>query len=238
MRARGCDASDVQAHIDFGAFAASGLGFMVLKATEGRFVDPAFAWRMAAARSAGVLVPMVYCVLGYAADVDEQVANVVRTVSFYDVDIMVDWETPAPAEWAAHGLSGTIQAARCRDFTKGIIAGTGRRVAVYNYPDFGSHVPDCPEVRELATMTDAVPAAYPDEKHWPAETAEPRPFHPAWAGRWRAWQCSGDGGTSLPGFGGQVVDHIVWNGSRDDMLAWMRGTKSESFPPDPPPEAA
>lgn len=219
-KARGVDISSCQASCDFEKLAAGGFDFAVIKATEGpKGKDPWFEAHIHAARKAGVIVPLAYHVLTPTSAIDVQLGNCLDTVLPFDVDVCLDFELADP------GMTVGQRCMRALQFAEGIVK-AGRRCVVYSYPNFMRQLQGSATLVLLAQLAAYWAADYPNRKSQPEDTANPW-VPPAWGGKWLFWQWSGNGGTGAPGIP-QIVDHNIFNGTREDLFNWIQGTKSET----------
>lgn len=149
MTARGIDVSHHQGAIDFGKVKASGIGFAVVKATEGvGFTDPLFAAYRRQARAAGLIVGIYH--FARAGDAAAEAAYFLRVVGALQPGefLVLDWEVPAtdPPGWckawldAVHAATGVKpliylnqSAMRGWNWTDGVVRGDyGLWLAVYD----------------------------------------------------------------------------------------------------------
>jgi GH25 family lysozyme M1 (1,4-beta-N-acetylmuramidase) len=229
-KARGVDISSCQGSCDFPALLAGGFDFAIEKGTEGVAKrDPTFERRIAAARTAGVLVPLAYHVLTPTSPIDAQLGNCLDFLLTYDVDVCLDFELADP------GMTVGQRCMRALAFAEGVKK-AGRKVVVYSFPNFMRQLSGSSALVLLAQLAEYWAADYPNERKQPEDTANP--WVPgAWGGKWSFWQWSGNGGTGAPGIPA-IVDHTIFNGTREDLYNWVQGSKSESGPGDPNPSGS
>lgn len=218
-RATGVDVSSCQGKCDFAKLLAGGFDFAITKATEGpRGKDPTFERDINDARAAGVLVPLAYHVLTPTAPIDAQLGNCLDTVLPFDVDVCLDFELADP------GMTVGQRCMRALAFAEGVVR-AGRKCVVYSYPNFMRQLGGSASLVLLAQTAEYWAADYPNERRKPEDTSNPW-IPPAWSGRWAFWQWSGNGGTGAPGIPA-VVDHCLYNGTREDLFNWIQGSKAE-----------
>ncbi len=219
-RASGIDVSEVQGHIDFGKIVADGFDFVVLKGTEGaHYVDPRFRESAIAAKALGLVVG-VYHFLTPGASVADQVAAFVKAIDglpFAPNFVVIDFEFPTPEHWANGGVG---LAERALEMARGVRDGTGIVTVIYEYPYFDNALPPSAALVALVAEFDLWIASYKDEKHAPTDAAAPAtPKH--WLAKgWRFWQWSGNGSLPVAGLAG-IADHDVYNGTIDELRAWL-----------------
>lgn len=226
-RARGVDISSVQVSVNFARLAPA-VDFLILKGTQGaKGVDSTFQPRLQAARDAGILVPFAYHVLTAQSSVDGQARHALDFIAIEDLHVALDFELPHP------GLSINQRVDRALQFVE-VVTSAGVKCVVYSYPDFMRALKSATSLPTLASLAEYWAAHYPHEKRAPSDDEQPW-VPPAWEGRWLLWQWSGNGGSPVAGIP-QVVDHNIWNGTKEDVIAWSQRPKNETFrnPPDDP----
>ena len=179
------DGIDVSVHsgaVDWSTVAASGHGFVVLKATEGvDLADAAFAEHWPAVKAAG-LVRGAYHFYVTEDDPDEQADFFTRTVRLEPGDLapVVD------IELIGHGTTPGL-AGRLRRFLSRLEAHYGIRPILYTDPDFWD--------QHLASASDAETfGSYP---LWVAEYDVDSPRLPTDWSIWHLWQWRAD--AAVPG---------------------------------------
>jgi GH25 family lysozyme M1 (1,4-beta-N-acetylmuramidase) len=205
-------------HIDYHALSGGGFDYVIPKGTEGATgLDLTCVPNVTRARAAGILVPGVYHVLTTHTEIADQAANALRLYKEHGAPIVLDFESPPPEKWIPP-ITGAWLVDRAVEFCARV-EDAGLACLVYTYPYFANALPYGEALLQLCDRMLWI-ASYHDEKHEPGPNDEPTIPGP-WVA-WRAWQWSGDHGLPAPGIP-QVVDHDVWNGTRDDLEAWLVG---------------
>ena len=213
--ARLIDVSSCNGSIDFAAIAAAGITGVYCRATLGTTIDSRLQSTRAGARSAGLIFG-AYGVLVPGANAMAQAIAYIHAIGALtptDLPPVVDFESagdrPADAEtWCAH-----------------VEEMLGRRCGLYSYRAY------------LDALK--LPFSHPLAHRWlwladyEATSHPPPPFTEA-----KFWQAFGDGGvalvatafgeTGIPGAhldgSGVHVDRDLFEGSRDELLAWIAST--------------
>ncbi len=236
-RASILDLSQVQGdHVDFAKVRAGGYDGVILKATEGaHYEDPDYRANSVRAKAAGLAVG-AYMFLTSGSPVPDQVALFIGAVDGRADFACVDMEGPAPEQWSppitAEAIVGrALEAAQllAQVFTT-------RKVFVYSYVYFlqclaKAHPPSLALLLAFGLWI----ASYHDEKHAPRDSDQPTVPPPFTA--WSFWQWSGDKGNAAPGVP-CVVDHNVYNGTREEFFAALvdpDGWEAATDPGSPPP---
>ncbi len=214
MRARFLDLSQVQTtHVDFAKVKQGGYDGVVLKATEGsHYVDPTFDGNASHARAAGLVVG-AYMFLTTGSPVQDQCALFTATARGRADFAVVDFESPPPEKWSPPN-DGAVLIDRAL-LAASTLSQVFARVWVYSYPYFVQSLPKVPALLKLVLYPLWI-ASYHDEQHEPSDGDQPTVPAP-WTS-WVGWQWSGDKGTAAPGVP-CVVDHNVYNGTREEFLA-------------------
>lgn len=208
----GCDVSSVQPPVDWAAVYAAGFRFAYVKATDGvRDIDPMFARHVAGARAAGLLVGAYHFLspgLGPAAQAKHFHDAVETAGPGLWLPPCVDFEYPAPEDWAAKGLDGARLCQIAATFVQVAEPLFDRKLALYTYPYFWGKLPVAD-----ANLQEVVKRCY----LWLASYVQGGPILPRPFGSWAFWQTSGNGG-KVPGVPGDC-DRDVFNGTLDELTA-------------------
>lgn len=236
-RARGLDLSQVQGSPDFAKIQADGYDWVTLKATEGMtFTDPTWDRNVRQAKDAGLLVDG-YHFLTAGTPVEAQVKHFADVaLGVVDLPPCIDFESPPPEKWipptdADFLLARAVEALALTEAAFG-------RSLVYTYPYFMQQVVKRARNKTNVELLGTRPlwiASYHDEKHAP--TLDHEPTIPAPWSDWMFWQWSGDKGLAAPGVQ-CVVDHDVFNGTRDDLLKLLLPLGEAGTNAIPPPPNA
>ena len=205
-RAIGVDVSSVQSKIDYVKLATA-VDFLIPKFSEGRWYDPCGLKHLEGARKAGLIVPVVDHVLSVRSTAADQAKVAIAAAKDHGVHVVLDWEIGPANVDAATEFAASITA-------------EGLRCVWYSYPYFVQTATKLApaKVSELVSHCEWWGATYHDERVAPTETAAPW-IPQDYVGDWTFWQWSGNNGTSSPGIS-SVVDHDVFYGDRDELLAW------------------
>ena len=190
-RVRGVDASHHQGRIDWRRVADAGYEFAYLKASEGStFTDPRFAENVAGARDAGLRVSgyHYFSLCSPGAPQGEHFVSVLKAAGPTTLPPAVDLEL--------QGQCATLPSresllAEVRAFLAVVEEATGRRVVVYEFPDFER------EYRFADVL---------DRRQWVRRIGSRPPDRPWWI-----WQRSDS--ASIPGIDGPA-DLNVMRGRR------------------------
>jgi lysozyme len=182
--------------IDFSVVKSKGIAAVILKATQGtRFVDPAFAQRLANARAAGLLAG-AYHFLDATSPV-EQMAHFLSVVGDTDgILLVVDFEAYERSQPTASQAAAAVMT---------IKSVTGQFPVVYT----GRYVLSAPN-----SMLSQCPL-------WLAEYGSRPVCPPGWS-EWKLWQHTdgrvGSGPKTVPGIG--PCDRSRFAGTADQLEAW------------------
>lgn len=216
-RANILDLSEAQGKdVDFQKIADGGYDGVILKASEGaHYTDPDFNDNCRRAKAANLLVG-AYWFLTIHAPVEDQAALFIGTAVGRADFFAVDFESPAPKDWVLNVTGSDLvdRALKACNLVRQATTPT-TLIVLYSYPDFIAHLPSTPNLALLAEYPLWI-ACYPDEKHRPADDAQPTGLGP-WK-TWLFWQWSGNNGLPAPGVP-VVVDHNVFNGTSAELQA-------------------
>jgi lysozyme len=202
---RGMDVSSYDPNVDWPTAHASGIEFAFVRASDGtQYPDPLFAQHWAAAKSAGV-IRGAYQFFRPAEDPIAQADLLIQSMGTLDKDDLppvLDLET-------AGGLTQAQVVAAAQQWLDHVAAATGRTpiiyAGLYSWHDLtGSHDMTTSPLW-VAQYTSAACPNIPDP----------------WT-RWSFWQYSDTG--SVSGIPGSMLDVDVFNGTRDDLIAYAEGT--------------
>lgn len=188
---RGVDVSDCQPRIDWGAVAASGISFAVVKATEGAsWTSRGFAERWAGARAAGLRVSAYGWFKPHSSSPEAQAAHlleVYRAVEGWaDLPLVLDVEEFNRAD----GASSADLAVRVLACAAVVEDELGVAPMVYTYPGFALEHFRVPEAAPLARLP-----------LWLADYRREVVVPPPWTD-WALLQTTGKG--RCPGVSGDV----------------------------------
>lgn len=214
--ALGIDVSHWKPDVSFHRVRRAGASFAYTKATEGvQAVDPTFAAYYSAMKEAG-LYRGAFHYYRPLEDPVEQAAHFARTVGALaadDLPPMLDVEED-------DGVRGSALAEGVRRCLEEIERLFHRRPMIYTMPSYWN---------DFVVAGGAPPswaARYPLwVAHW---TAKDEPLLPRGFERWTFWQYSAKG--RVDGVGGDV-DLDRFNGSRDELAAWLRAEGSPATIP-------
>ena len=215
---RGADVSAYQGDIDWGRVRGAGVGFAVVKATEGlTWRDPRFsAGRWSAMRAAGLIRGAYHFARPQPGrrgrDEAAYFASIIESVGGRDSD---DLPLVLDLEWS-QGLSATGVVVWSDDFGAEIKRQTGRGCILYT----GGFYKNLGQVR-APTLCGVL---------WIAHYGVPRPTLPwAWRDRdWTFWQYTSAG--RVDGIQGNV-DRDWFNGSMADLRQLCRSDRRGAIPP-------
>lgn len=220
----GIDVSHHEPNIDWISVRRGGYEFAYLKATQGASrIDPKFHQSRGAARVAGVLTGAYHF---YEPDVDPIVqarhfCKVVERCEADDLPPVLDLESESAAP-------PKIDAEHALAFIKEVVSTLKRKVVIYGSPYF---------------LRDEYASAEGFKKSplWIANYTSGAPLVPPPWDSWAIWQSNDK--ARVPGvrsFSGPTdCDVNVFNGSRDELLAFIEESKISTVlvcePPPPPP---
>jgi GH25 family lysozyme M1 (1,4-beta-N-acetylmuramidase) len=169
--------------------------------------DPLFDWNVGHAKAAGILVAPY----SFAYPLPHQDGNPVRDpeiqAKFHfdlslglgsirgDLTPMLDFEWPAPVDWAKWGCSSNQMVDWLELYLGAADAYWGTKLGCYTYPDFWHHLTvglDAEHAAKLVAICAGRifwPADYPNPGRWPSDIERPRAFAPF--GNPTFWQFSG-----------------------------------------------
>ncbi|MFO0548830.1 MAG: GH25 family lysozyme [Polyangiaceae bacterium] len=207
---QGIDVSYWQGNIDWSKVGASGVDFAIVRVSDGAvFKDPKFDANWQGAKSAG-LVRGVYQFFRPDQDPTEQADLMLEALAS---DPIVDGDlAPVLDIETTGGLSKAKIRARMQVWLDRVEAATGRTPIVYT----------------AAFMQDVVGTGFSHYPLWVANYTTSCPLVPTGWEDWSMWQYSESG--KVAGIKGSV-DRNVFNGTRDDLLAFATAT---GIPVDPP----
>jgi lysozyme len=198
----GIDVSYWDGTIDWNKVKASGKVFAIARIGDGTFVDPTFDKNWAAIQAAG-LIRGAYQFFRPADDATKLADIVVAKVGKLgadDLPVTIDVE-------AADGVAPATVAARIQTWIDRVTAGTGKAPIVYTGKYFWND-----NVKSTAQRNNAL---------WIAQYGPVCPDLPSPWTDWKFFQYSEKG--SVPGIS-TAVDLDRYNGTRDALLAFARGT--------------
>lgn len=225
---RGLDASSVQGPLPFKALGPD-YHFAILKAQQGNDgFDPWFAKNARAGLDTGLEV-FAYC-FAYPLPAAQGKANrcpkeqaklfVDRTfkacLELEGRPIFLDYEWPAPQDWAHWGCSASQINDWLQDNAATVESLSGAKPVIYTYLWWWDALSKGSDT-SWAAAYDLWMAWY--VKSWPSPGQSPK--LPAPWKTWRFWQWDGDGGLRLPN--GCDADFCVFNGDEDALKAFARG---------------
>lgn len=164
----GCDVSHFQATVGWPTLAAAGVGYAIVKATQGMHTDPLFLANIDAAADAG-LITFAYPFL-QPTDDDAVVANFLAVTG--GVVPAYDWEMA--------GVSDAV----VERFIKGYEDKAGRVGLVY----CGIDPPD-----KISALIESWPRWFPEYASQPRLPAWDGVSVPDWSKEWVIWQYTGNG---------------------------------------------
>ena len=166
--ALGVDASHYQGAIDWPTLAAAGVGFAVIKATQGMGTDPMFLTNANGASDAG-LITFAYPFLTPDDD-DATVANFLSVTGGM---------LPA-LDWEEAGVSDSV----IERYIKGYEDKAGRSGLAY----YGLYPPD-----NISALIESWPRWFPEYAEQPRLSAWDGVSSPDWSKEWLVWQYTGSG---------------------------------------------
>jgi GH25 family lysozyme M1 (1,4-beta-N-acetylmuramidase) len=208
----GVDVSAYQPNTDWAAVKASGRVFAIVKATEGTgYVNKYFQQDWDGLKAQGMVRGAYHF---FNADVDgtaqaDHMLSVMPALGPGDLPPTLDLET-------TDGQSAATIAQRASDFLDRVAQKTGRKPMIYTSPSFWN-------------STLGAPGGF-DQKawlwiaHWEAAC----PSVPGNWSDWAFWQTTSTGG--IPGVQSGNVDHDVFNGSWEQLLAFTGGSGAGATP--------
>jgi GH25 family lysozyme M1 (1,4-beta-N-acetylmuramidase) len=201
---QGIDVSYYEASIDWNMVRANGIEFAIIRATDGtQYVDPKFPAYWAGAKAAGV-IRGAYQFFRPAEDPIAQADLLLSKMGPPepgDLPPVIDVEVSG-------GLTPAAVAASVRAWVDHVAQAIGRQPIIYA----GLY-----SWHDLTGNTDITTSPL-----WVAQyTAAPCPNIPSPWTRWLMWQHSATG--SVPGIPGSTLDINLFNGTRDDLLAFTNG---------------
>jgi lysozyme len=208
----GVDTGQSQGRVDAAALVAAGVGFQIIRATDGLHdVDPELSYSVAQAKAAGLPFGCYGVLEPYALEqAAAQAAHFVDTVHGLGADLCpcLDFEL-------AHGQTGLVALEAAAAWCDAVEAALGQRVMVYTGPSF---------IETLEKFADSADsdalAALGQRPLWLAQYTALQArvtVPPPWRD-WSVWQSSGDGAATLPGRSIDV-DIDIFRGTVDDLRA-------------------
>ena len=204
----GLDVSGYQPDTNWTKVKQSGRAFAFIKATEGTgYVNPYFAQDWKGSKAAGVLRG-AYHFFHPETDPVAQAKHFVSTVGplgYDDLPSVIDLEITG-------GVGAGTIASRTKTFLKEVEDATGKRPILYTYVSFWA-------------STLGNPAGFEGYPLWIANYGVNCPNVPGDWKEWPFWQYTSSGGIS--GVNGGNVDHNVFNGTLDELIAFATGGSPE-----------
>ena len=210
----GIDVSHYQTVTSWANVASSGIGFAIMKATEGvTYTDPDFAKSWANSKAAGV-VRGAYCFFHSTDDPVTEADFFVNTVGPLSPGDMLVLDLEV-----TDGNSGATVAADALAWLNRVQADTGVTPIVYTSPSFFD-------------STLGGPAGFSSFPIWIANWMVSCPYIPTAWSTWHLWQDTDS--VTVPGITG-APDGDEFNGTTSDLSSWA---KSLGGPAAPTPDAS
>ncbi len=223
----GFDASSVQGTLDPITLIAAGFKFAILKCQQGNDgKDPLFEKNRKALSEAGIIVGAYHFVyplphLDPVAQAEKFFAASDCGTNVGELPVCVDFEWPAPEEWAKWGCTAVQIGKWFKTFLEKMTELFGHRPIVYTYPWFITAL--LQGSADLSYLIDYLlwMADYSQAGKQITEGMSPLIPTP-WKGRqWLFWQHDGNGGKKLPN--GVDADFNVFNGTLEDLQRLAAG---------------
>ncbi len=205
MSVGGIDVSDYQRAVDWSAVAGAGIAFAFTKATEGvSFVAETFASNWLATQGAGI-IRGAYHFFRPLRDPQAQADHFLATVQpgAGDLPAALDAEV-------RDGVDARAFVDRMKEWLDAVEEATGRKPIIYTSPSFWEAL-GSPRL-----------SGYP---LWIANYGRSSPIIPRGWSTYTFWQYTSSG--SVTGIAG-MVDLNVFNGSLDDLMAFLRTDQTPS----------
>jgi len=221
--AQGIDVSRWQTNVDWASVQAAGMAFAFCKATQGvQVVDKFFAQNWAGIKKAG-LARGAYHFYDPMLDPAQQAQLFLRTVKLEPGDLppVLDVEQAGTASNDAL-IRGT------KTWLDAVEQATGRKSIIYTRASFWNE--------RLRSSSGQYPEWAKDYKLWTAHyTSAPNPLVPRGWTAWTFWQFTESG--TVNGVAGKV-DMNRYNGTADDLRAWLQSETGSAPAPQPAEHAA
>lgn len=233
---RGLDVSAVQGLVPFGALHGAGYAFVIIRCQIGNDGRDANYDRNVGAVAAGI-TPFAYCFAYPLLHLDpkEQARLFVAAVGkLRDRPIFLDFEWPAPNEWATRKLDAQQIARWLQLLAAEVTTLTGIKPVLYTYPYWWKALIDGRGDVSWANEYPLWLAAY--VKTEPKETDSPdcrftfgknTRLPPPWI-EWLFWQWDGNGGARMPN--GTDADFCVFNGDALKLASLIQEAAPDTKP--------
>lgn len=200
---KGLDVSGYQPNTNWSTVQNAGYSFAIIKATEGTgYVNPYFAQDWAATKSLGI-IRGAYHFFHANIDPTAQAQHFVDTVGALGIDdlpLTLDLEV-------TDSQSDATVVSTALTFLQKVEELSGKTPIIYLSPGFFSAI--------------GSPASFGQYHLWVAHWGVTCPNVPSAWDKLTFWQTTSTGG--IPGVSGSNVDHDLWNGTRDELLAFAAG---------------
>ncbi len=219
--AQGIDVSRWQQTVDWVAVKNAGMTFGFCKATQGVAVlDKTFATNWAGIKNAG-LARGCYCFYDPLLDGAQQAQFFLKSVKFESSDMLV-CDVEQAATTSADALIAGVKT--WLDLVEGA---SGRKPVIYTRASFWN---------EKMRGSSGYPAWAADYPMWTAHyTTAAKPLVPKGWNTWALWQYTESG--KVAGVNGNV-DMNRYNGTPEQLFAWLGGAPTAQPKPAPPPQPA